>query len=76
MQETWRTSSKLVEVTGDLAVLARQVDPCALTRIYRKVDLLKKKVCTLKAALGGMLTMRAESVNSGSLILLAAVYDQ
>ncbi len=51
----------LVEVTGDLAVLARQVDPRALTGILRKVDLLNKKVRTLKAALGEMLNLRAAS---------------
>jgi len=48
-------------VTGDLAVLARQVDPRALTEILRKVDLLNKKARTLKAALREMLNLRAAS---------------
>ena len=54
----------LVKVTGDLAMLARQLDPRARTGIYEKVDLLNKKARTLATALGEMLTMRAKSAKT------------
>lgn len=54
----------LVEVTADLAVLARQVDPRALTKHYRKSDWLNGRARALKEALGQMLAMRAKSVEA------------
>ncbi len=75
----------LVEVTGDLAVLARQVDPHTLSGILRKVELpvLNRKARALKAALGEimMLVARAESAklliqaeHSGSLMYQSAIF--
>lgn len=54
----------LVHVTADLAVLARQVDPRALTKHHRKSDWLNSKALALKEALRQMLVLRAESVEA------------
>ncbi len=52
----------LVEVTNDLAILARQVDQRELTGMFRMVDWPSRKARVLKETAGQMLSIQAESV--------------